>query len=165
MYEKPLSIKTISTVTTLSPGIKDISVYNNDVYLFLEDSTVHRLTLLPIYQLFTVLSSKQLWSLSSSILIAAEQMGMRHAVMKRVKKDHLQSILAGMMEFCFWHLNVMIFLGTRIFSFILLLIYYIHTSWSQICWSTRHVMATHLQSRTFWGRTLKKKKKTTFTAA
>lgn len=75
-----------------------MSVYNNDVYLFLEGGSIHRVTLVPIYQLLVVLCSRGLWSLSSSLLLAADQVGMRLAVIKRVKKDLLQDILAGLIS-------------------------------------------------------------------
>ncbi|BFZ04190.1 hypothetical protein BsWGS_07228 [Bradybaena similaris] len=91
----PINVK-VMIWTQSFRGIKDMSVYNNDVYLFLEGGSIHRVTLVPIYQLLVVLCSRGLWSLSSSLLLAADQVGMRLAVIKKVKMDLLQDILAGL---------------------------------------------------------------------
>ncbi|CAG5127251.1 unnamed protein product [Candidula unifasciata] len=91
----PINVK-VMIWTQSFQGIKDMSVYNNDVYLFLEGGSIHRVTLLPIYQLFIVLCNRGLWTLSSSLLLAADQVGVRLAVMKKVKRDLLKDILAGL---------------------------------------------------------------------
>ena len=70
-------------------------VYRNDIYLFLENTTVRRLTVLPIYQLFTVLASRQKWSLLAEMLLMADQVNFRPAALKRVKRDLLFNIYQG----------------------------------------------------------------------
>ncbi|CAL1533714.1 unnamed protein product, partial [Lymnaea stagnalis] len=93
----PINVKVVVWTESFK-GIKDISVINNDIYLFLDKTEVHKLSLLPVYQLFTVLSLRKRWSLMSCLLLSADLINIRPAIMKRVNQDLLQTLLAGLKE-------------------------------------------------------------------
>ncbi|KAH9507569.1 hypothetical protein Btru_051488 [Bulinus truncatus] len=93
----PVNVKVVVWTQSIK-GVKDISVVNNDLYIFLESSCVQKLTLLPIYQLFTILSTRKKWLLMSNLLLSADQINIRPAIMKRVKQDLLQNLIAGLKE-------------------------------------------------------------------
>ncbi|XP_059144829.1 uncharacterized protein LOC131931998 [Physella acuta] len=93
----PINVKVVVWTQNIK-DIKDVCVLNNDIYLFLESSTIHKLTLLPIYQLFSILCMRKKWSLMSSLMLSSDQINIRPAVMKRVNKDLLQTLLSGLKE-------------------------------------------------------------------
>ncbi|GFR88011.1 hermansky-Pudlak syndrome 5 protein homolog [Elysia marginata] len=93
----PINVKLVMWTQSIK-SIKDVCVYRNDIYLFLENTTVRRLTVLPIYQLFTVLASRQRWSLLAQMLLAADTVNFRPAALKRVKRDLLLNIYQGLKE-------------------------------------------------------------------
>ncbi|KAK6973588.1 hypothetical protein BgiMline_024810 [Biomphalaria glabrata] len=93
----PINVKVVVWTESVK-GIKDLCVVNNDLYIFLDISRIQKLTLLPIYQLFTILSTRKKWALMSSLLLSADQISIRPAIMKRVKQDLLQTLIAGLKE-------------------------------------------------------------------
>ncbi|GFO01076.1 hermansky-pudlak syndrome 5 protein homolog [Plakobranchus ocellatus] len=93
----PINVK-LAMWTQSIKGIKDVCVYRNDVYLFLENTTVRRLTILPIYQLFTVLASRGRWTLLAQMLLSADKVNFRLAALKKVKRDLLCSIYQGLKQ-------------------------------------------------------------------
>ena len=70
-------------------------VCNNNIYLFLASGVVSRLVLLPVYQLFTILSKRCHWPLMTSLLMAADQLKLKPSLVKRIKQDLLSSLLEG----------------------------------------------------------------------
>ncbi|XP_005098197.1 uncharacterized protein LOC101848352 [Aplysia californica] len=93
----PINVK-ILVWTEDVKGVQDLAVCNNDVYLFLANGSVTRLVLLPVYQLFTVLSKRCHWTLMASLLVAADQIKLRPAVVKRIKQDLLSVLTGGLRE-------------------------------------------------------------------
>lgn len=86
-------------------GIKDVSVFGNDIYIFTEQATVTRLTLLPIYQAFQLLTTRAKWQLMAHLLIAADQINIQYAIVKRVKKDLLDDLITGFKKILFTFLK------------------------------------------------------------
>lgn len=75
------------------PGVVNITVLRNDVYLLLSTQKVRRLVFLPVFQLCSALVSRHRCVLAAKLLLFLEQSATHPTFLKRFKRDLLPLLI------------------------------------------------------------------------